>query len=165
MRAMAAVILGASLVACSGSAGRTIDTPAPPGASKANAVTPAVVSSSAPLVKMAAGTDLVDGVLASWCEGSDCSRAPGVRPLRYLAGEANGLLLFQSSVAPARAIVELRRNGKVVERDELEPGTMMAYGSRRPLPGGRYKVVLIASWQQREGRWVFGVTGPLGEET
>lgn len=111
----------------------------------------------APAARMYSGTDSVEGVPTRWCEGKDCSRS-GAGPSRYLKGDPAGFVYFAMAAKPAAARVEVRRGTRLVVRGTLRPGTSMAYALE--VPAGRYVITLIARWEGREARWVFGLTGP-----
>ena len=154
----AAAVLTVFLAAC------THATPAaraPRGSAPATTRNTVRAPSGAPRARMSSGTDSVEGVVVAWCEHARCQTDPTPRPKRYLPGDANGLLLFATSAAPAAARVEVRTpSGRVVTSGRVEAGTTMAFSAR--LPAGRYLVVLIAGWPDREARWGFGLVGPSG---
>lgn len=153
-----ALLLPLALVACSGSRAAAPLKPAP-----APSKTPTrtrVVAARAPAVKMTSGLDSTAGVLVSWCDGR-CDRDARAQPERILKGQENGLLVFQASSAPQIAKIEIRdRAGRTIRSGDLAAGTTMAYLGQ--LGRGRFTVILVARFASREGRWVFGLQGPLG---
>jgi len=111
--------------------------------------------------RMISGTDSMLGTLALWCEGDDCRRAPGAAPKRYIEAVPGGVLMFAVGAEPQAARVVIRDRGKdVAAQGALHPGTTMAF--RGELSPGRYVVTLVAQFEGREARWVFGVVRRSG---
>ncbi|MFN2613899.1 MAG: hypothetical protein ABR552_03660 [Actinomycetota bacterium] len=114
----------------------------------------------APAASMSSGTAFVDGVLAAWCTGKSCKPGTAARP-KFVPGDDNGVVLFELGARPDAARVEVHTSaGALVARGEMLPGTTMAYQTK--LGDGRFIFTLYARWGNREGRWLFGVDGPLG---
>jgi hypothetical protein len=125
---------------------------------------PAATLTSAPPASMSSGTAFEDGVLLSWCTAkSPCTPLQHAAPA-FVPGDGNGVVLFELGAKPDAARVEVRTTaGALVARADVLAGTTIAYQTR--LGDGRFVITLAARWGAREGRWLFGVDGPLGGAT
>ena len=121
---------------------------------------PTTGARDAPPASMSSGTAFTNGTLVAWCRGSACQPEQTV-PATFIEGSETGVVLFAIGSVPKAARAEVRSlSGEVLRRAELLPGTTMAY--QTALGKGRFILELIARWGDREGRWVFGLQGPLG---
>lgn len=164
VRGIVILTLLASLLtsACSGDAGTRGASPSVAGTRTTVASPTPVGAEGAPVARMQAGTDSIEGVLVRFCDGDDCEAADASPP-RVLRLAEDGLMLFVVDRAPESARVEIRRDGdaEVQERGSLDPGTLMGFSSR--LARGRYDVRLIGRWGAQKAVWRFGLTVPPAE--
>lgn len=125
----------------------------------ATTASPTPASRGSRAARMFSGTESAPGVLATECRGDECVRRAPAKPRRYLEAAGGGLLFFAMGARPPRAQVLVReRGGRVAARRSYRPrAASFAFLPSRPLAGGRYLVVLIARWPEREYRWVFGL--------
>ena len=156
MRSFALILILAAASACSSAAPSSL----PSDVASAFVPTPDERPEKPPAVKMTSGVEVVQGVVASWCAGDECPPVEGAAPKRFLKADASGLIVFATGVVPAAARIEVTGAGAEPQRRALTPGTTMA--SQLRLPAGRFVVTLIQTWPGREGRWLFGLTGPAG---
>jgi hypothetical protein len=160
MRRVSWLLLAAVLASCTH--GARVPAAARGAPAKASpSATPTPVLGPSKLARMAVATDAVPGVVTLWCARGECERNPGARPARYLRGDANGVMLFETSSPPRAAEVVVRTTaGRLVARGTMRPGTTMAFATK--LRKARFVVTLLANWPDADARWVFGVKGPAG---
>lgn len=139
-------------VACTGDA----QTPSSEGRGARDRAVDIAAGDHARRAKMQAGTDWVDGVLASFCSEGTCTADEHARPRRELKAADSGLLLFVVPSRPSSTRVEIAKlRGRIVVDTLLAPSTTMPM--RALLRSGRYVVSLIGEWDSHEARWVFGL--------
>lgn len=159
-RALVPLLL-VTLLACSGDPVPAGKAASPTSTPRREAAQPAVPG--APLATMQAGTSSIEGALVRWCAKGEC-RAPQRGPAGHVWLTDDRLLLFELSAAPARARLEIAREGDPdapVTSRRLRAGDVMA--THAGLARGRYLLSLIASWPEREAIWRFALRVPALE--